>query len=313
MSNQNYLFSGNYLTQVLNAHRQSIKKEVDQLSDTLIFSEDSSNAVDTVYQKIAVALLEVDFNKAEMLPEKEIEKEYVSMFGDRAGYRKATRIDVLVPFSGDKGLFELRPSKFTTVLPTGEIKGNDLRLRFEYFSPDPNYNLKKNYEDEVKLIRTYVDWANEDVENFNQDLKGSILGTLNRRKEELETSRAKISELGLQIRKPTQNLTENAIQDGLKRKVVFSEDCRHVDITKNGQKTSEDFTPAQAQVIKYLCEQQKKGLSKCHYKEVLRHVETNATRLQDVFKISRNKRTSTHSLFGPFIKNDRKGNYWLDL
>lgn len=314
MSNPNHLFAGNYLSQALEVLRQEIPSRVSELSDALIFSEEQTVAVTQVYEKITIEPLVIYFDKAEMLPGKEIEKEWISMFGDRGGYQKAIRIDILIPFSGDKELFKLRPSTFTTIWPTGTVKDNDLRLRFEYFTPDPNYSIKKNYEDQVGLLRQYAEWINKDIDDFNSNLKPYITRSINQRRQELETNRSKVSELGLPIRTPTQSTaTPIETQTEPKKKVVLSENCRHIDVIENGQKISEDFTPAQAQIIKYLTDQHKQGLSKCHYKEILQHVETNAIRLQDVFKLTRNNKTVKHPLFGVFIKNDGNGNYWLDL
>jgi len=99
-----------------------------------------------------------------------------------------------------------------------------------------------------------------------------------------------------------------------KRQVIFSDSYRHVDIHELGNdRISEDFTPEQAQAIQYVYEQQNKGLSRCHYKEILEKVDTNAVRMQDLFKVTRNNKTGPHPLFGNLIKNDGKGNYWLDL
>jgi hypothetical protein len=81
------------------------------------------------------------------------------------------RVEVHIPFSGEKDVFKYRPSSFTTVLPTAELREGELVQTIEYPADSPR-NVRAEADGLVAQVNRYLEWAHGDIERFNGSLAG---------------------------------------------------------------------------------------------------------------------------------------------
>lgn len=97
-----------------------------------------------------------------------------------------TRLDIHVPFDGEPDLFRFQPSTFTTVLPRGEVRGQELIVSHEApadsVSPE---EFQQRLDEEVNRIQQYLGWVSKDCASFNIELRRALAQAVAQRKEKV--------------------------------------------------------------------------------------------------------------------------------
>jgi TIR domain len=123
-----------------------------------------------------------------------------NLFGDRGPiYVPGQRVRYVVPFAGDGGLFQCRPSTFTLNPPRAIVQGSE--LIFEYTVPLEDVpKTKKAFEDELANVKQYLSSANSQIENHNAQIRSVIVSALQQRREQLRAGKQNIDALGYPMR-----------------------------------------------------------------------------------------------------------------
>ena len=127
-----------------------------------------------------------------------------NLFGDRGPiYVPGQRVRYIVPFDGDGGLFQCRPSSSTFNPPRAVVQGSE--LIFEYTVPlDDVAKTKRAFEEELSNVKQYLGWANSEVADHNAQLRSVIVAALQHRREQLRAGRENIEALGYPVRRREQ-------------------------------------------------------------------------------------------------------------
>lgn len=159
-----YLFRSKDGYQFFKGKKERITTEIDTLSKTEL---DSSNDSLKIILKAKHTLRLIEFAEPCRVDKGEIQIDisndhrfatYLSK-DDNEGpvYKKGRQIEVHLPFSCDKELFEVRPSTFTTVYPRAEIRGTELVFTCDFFSDvDTPDQVNKRIGEEIELINRKV-------------------------------------------------------------------------------------------------------------------------------------------------------------
>jgi hypothetical protein len=103
-----------------------------------------------------------------------------------------------VPFTGDAGLFGLKPSTWSSRAPHAEVRG--MELRFSYgVRPADIASTKASFEAELTLTKQWVGWVNQDVAKYNERAHDLVRSTLQRRLSTLQSTASGLEALGLPI------------------------------------------------------------------------------------------------------------------
>jgi hypothetical protein len=123
-----------------------------------------------------------------------------NLFGDRGPiYVPGQRVRYIVPFAGDGGLFQCRPSTFTLNPPRAIVQGSE--LIFEYTVPLEDVpKTKRAFEEELTNVKQYLGSANSQVEGHNTQIRSVIVGALQQRREQLRAAKQNIDGLGYPMR-----------------------------------------------------------------------------------------------------------------
>jgi hypothetical protein len=189
-----YLFcSRGLLINYLQARLREIEEEIYRFPEDYILnvSEDDLIKVLTGKYMLEPPVLKLD-EKYQLPPG---EKDAYGGLGRRV---KCTLITVVIPFEGDKSLFDYTPSQNYLEFPCGKINASELILEYEVYNPE---ELKRRFTEDIQLIQRYLNFVKSDVDNFNNSLENYIRGLIKKRKEKILKNRELANSLEIPIRK----------------------------------------------------------------------------------------------------------------
>jgi len=135
-------------------------------------------------------------------------------------YLKGIRIEIAVPYTGNRGLFHFQTSMFTTSPPMGMIGDNEVGLVYETLEHNPEH-LKKDYQRDINEINRWLGFVKNEVDPFNDSLEPFIKQYLQHRKQKLLKDQSMVQALGLPIKK-RDNLPETYPVPVNRRKVKIA-------------------------------------------------------------------------------------------
>ncbi|HTX31820.1 MAG TPA: hypothetical protein VMD09_10565 [Solirubrobacteraceae bacterium] len=116
----------------------------------------------------------------------------------RPAYVPGHQTTVHIPFSGEKHVFQLRPSSYTLNPPHANVSDRELRLVIEY--PDDNpANIKAETDELVKKVEQHLDAARMDIEYWNSGLLNTAQMAIRSRRERIERHHAHVQQTGLPV------------------------------------------------------------------------------------------------------------------
>ncbi len=181
---------------VMNLPAEMFEHEFDDPAIDRLSAEHSLTAVELRDADIAVDVEEtrVDVSRD---PRRNI-------FGDRGPiYVPGQRVRYIVPFNGDGGLFQCRPSTFTLSPPRAQVQGSE--LIFEYTVPlEDDPRTKTYFEGELANVKQYLGTANSDVANHNAQIRSLVVSALQQRREQVRAGRQNIEAIGYPVRRRDQ-------------------------------------------------------------------------------------------------------------
>jgi hypothetical protein len=114
-----------------------------------------------------------------------------------AGYRVVVR----VPFTGDKGVFELRPNQFTFNPPRARVDGNDLAVTLDYpHDKQPDIDVEANGT--IGTVQQWLGWARGEIESFNRTLEQHARSTIAGRRQRIEQREQHLATSSIPERRP---------------------------------------------------------------------------------------------------------------
>ena len=119
----------------------------------------------------------------------------------RPAYVPGHRTVVHIPFSGDKNVFNLRPSSYTLNPPHAQVADGELQLAIEYPDDRPA-NIKGEADGLIKSVEQYLETARADIAYFNSGLLNAAQMTIRARRQRIERHRAHVEATGLPLGPP---------------------------------------------------------------------------------------------------------------
>lgn len=120
----------------------------------------------------------------------------------RPVYVAGTRLVVHVPFDGDPELFHLMPSTRSSVLPSGEVRGEELLVSDELPADDPRVeNLPNRLEQRLEEIERWLAWVAADCARFNERLRDEMRAAVLARKQKVLRDRKIEAALRIPVRR----------------------------------------------------------------------------------------------------------------
>lgn len=219
---RNYLFCKGDLHSTIEAHKQNIKKDIESQESNYILNVNEDDYIDYLYNKYIINSLILHKEQISIVDQKEkdidVSHEWNRAIFDRSQpcYVKGNSITIGIPYEGDKDLFYLRPSTFSTIFPIGVITNSDLLLTYKGVNLTSD-QIKKDLDSDIKLIKEYVEWSNKDIQPFNGNLKNYLRDLFAHRKEKLLKDLNLVSSLGIPLRKDTEYVQTYVIPTNVRK------------------------------------------------------------------------------------------------
>lgn len=198
------LFVDSDLSATLDAMQAKARRAVDEVPEGRFRAADSNELADEIFRRfvvrpvsltegaISVRAQEADIDRRRF-------RDLDHRFPGASPTLRGTRVVYNVPFSGDRTLFRLKPSTWTTSLPYAVIGQEELHFVFDVPSSSVA-DTKSDFERQLSLTKQWLGWGNDQVAQYNDQLASEIEQAMNRRVSRLSAASEGLAELGLPVR-----------------------------------------------------------------------------------------------------------------
>ena len=114
-------------------------------------------------------------------------------------YVTGTRFIFHIPFSGDPGLFDVRPSSFGLNMPSADVRDGELAMAYEALPPDEP-EVTARFRSELARIKQDLERIAEELAPFNASLYAKASQSVSVRRDKLLNDRRVIEQTGFKIR-----------------------------------------------------------------------------------------------------------------
>lgn len=198
------LFHDNDLRGTLEGQRNEAIKRVRQIPTDRLLSGDQESLARELIEALTVNPLGLDEGGITVeTREADIDVRYDwgrDIYDrDEPTYVRGLEVTYYLPFTGDRELLKCQPSTITTVYARANIRDNE--LTFPYDSANRDVTATKNqFDEDLRDLRRWVSWVNQDVEEFNKTLPAVIQRELTGRRQTLVNSMEQVASLGYKAR-----------------------------------------------------------------------------------------------------------------
>jgi hypothetical protein len=226
---QNKLFSQGDLSNITTAIHNMVSNKVDEISRDQLLAIPEDDLVQHVVDSLAIEPLTVfcDENMRSSQSEAQVD---VSGYPDRDTWGDGPhtvagiRIELIIPFTGDKELFKIRPqSYYFTPIPYGTIHyTNDevgsIRMVFEFPTDENEDRIKLSIQEQIGYLQRAVAAQRGHIDQFNSQLPAIARQTIQGRRARLAKHEKILEYLNIPILKRPGEPTIQPIQ--VKKRIV---------------------------------------------------------------------------------------------
>lgn len=195
--NPNTLFSKRQLSDSLRNQEQGLVEKIHGEKSAYIISVNEESYVKHVLDTFSITPLKIDHDGISVSPP--FDKDMTVENGGMQFKVKKTFIQFSVPFTGDKGLFELRPAQFDFSPPAEPIQSNEIQITLQN---DGNAEaLKAELNRRIGSIQRYISYQQGEIDAWNTQLEGKIRSIFSGREAKVLADSNVVSELGYPLKK----------------------------------------------------------------------------------------------------------------
>ena len=192
-----YLFLDGDLSDILRSMQQGARELVDDIPKDQFLSNNMDDVVAHISAKLKLAPLKL-YEDSKTMGHTEVEIDVSgypnrAIFGERGPINvPGVRVTVSIPYSGTYDLWKLKPNRFQTVFPHGQVvhPNNDGIGSLNIIAEQPNdenpEKIKESIERELQSIRVYVESQRQQIEQHNSSIESIIRQNVEARRERLK-------------------------------------------------------------------------------------------------------------------------------
>lgn len=200
-----YLFCEYDLSRVFEAQQKAIRDEIDAIASDRLLNTTPDAWVEYFQGKYELrapvvdeAHITVDQGESRVDVSQDFNRAIFNR--DRPFYIKGTEITVFVPFTGEEDLFKCAPSSRTLNPPRGQVRGQELVLRYTRLDHDAEA-LRREIERDLGQIRQHLEWIARDVTPYNGSIPQLVRERIEARRQKLLKDQGLVSGLGFAVRR----------------------------------------------------------------------------------------------------------------
>jgi hypothetical protein len=198
MARMEDLFRQGDLNEFLDDCKRWLAKEVADISPSTILAASEADLCSELTRRYALDVPKLDRDGIQQ----EVPEE-VSMGGSRGPlgrHAKATRIAVVVPFTGDPRLFRQQPSRVRGAALRARVSQSELHLVYQTTGHDSG-ELRREISTDLANIEWYLEGVAELVGRYNQSIPGIASSRIAERRREALRHKGLVEGLGIPIRR----------------------------------------------------------------------------------------------------------------
>jgi hypothetical protein len=202
------LFCEGDLHATLQGHLRRVDSIVERIPKEQFLNASDDAIVENAVAELSVLPLELDFSAQTVSPQEALVKPS-SFYSDPLERHSAgipgTRVLVEIPFTGDPALFKLRPNSFSSMFPRASVVGTSsggghLEFSFEQAPGMPPEQVKQNFDQQVRLLTSYVTAQRSQVEAHNSAVAGEARRSVLARRARLREQNQLVTVLGIPLK-----------------------------------------------------------------------------------------------------------------
>ncbi len=214
--NPNTLFCKGHLSDSLRNQEKSLVEKIHGEKSAYITSVNEESYVKHVLDTFTITPLKIDHEGISVSPPFD-QNVTINDWGRQITVKK-TSLQFSVPFTGDKGLFELRPSQFDSNPPRETIQGNEIQITLQQ---DGNAAaLRAELNRRIDGIQRYLNYQQGEIDAWNSQLQGKIRSIFSARKAKVLADSNVVSELGYPLKKLPGTSSASSYSTPLRNKVA---------------------------------------------------------------------------------------------
>lgn len=202
-------YRGAELRHALEVQGRKMREAVDAESEESLKQADADEWAAALAHHFSVACPELKTAEVSREPVKGVkidvsrdQSRYFSDYGsDLARNFPGYRVVVHVPFAGDAGVFSLKTSAWSTTLPRGRVKGNELLLTID-FPRDQQPDIDARADGFINEVRRYLGFARQEIDAFNASLEREAKQAIEGRRQRLAERDAHLAQSKIPVRRP---------------------------------------------------------------------------------------------------------------
>jgi hypothetical protein len=220
---ENYLFAKNEWFPVCENQKARMAGEIDALDQNRTLNSPIDDLSQHFVQKFSIDVptliedkIQVDQREAQI----EIRGDPFSRLGgfpNDTHTAIGTTIEVVIPFSGDGGVFHIRPTTASMNPPRATVRDQTLVMEITGANLDPP-QVKRQIETAIAEIKTHLDRLRSDVVSLHNQLPGLARSRLDERRKKLLGDQNLVASLGFAL-KQRANYPTTYVPSEIRRKI----------------------------------------------------------------------------------------------
>lgn len=199
------LFSKSSWFQVLDQSKRRLVAEVDKIAQDRLLNMSTADLTDYFVEKYSMDVPRLDRDGIEATDREvdiDVRRDYERMIvnRNRPVLIKGTEIQLRVPFSGDEGLFHVRPSRYSSMLPIARVSPSTVTVVCQGVRLTRR-NVRHSLDQTIENIEQHLGWLREDAEAWRDELRRLANRHVLNRRAKLIADRQLVESLGYPIKK----------------------------------------------------------------------------------------------------------------
>lgn len=203
------------------AHMESIIAEINSLDNDYVMRASKVELEEHYITRARIEELELNVDDKYLDNKRSVQLTAYNHFDRRPFKVPGTEIELHIPYTGDKDLFEIRASTYSlSGYPDITVNDNEIIIKVSYQDSNADgEKVKRSMESDLKSIVKAVQNLNKDVRGYNSNIETSIKTALKSKIEKAKKSIDALEFLDVPIKR--KNIPETYVTD-VKRKVKTS-------------------------------------------------------------------------------------------